>query len=437
MDKILRLLLILLGSATTFAIYDLSKSGHDWNVGLIFIASLAFILAVVFPNLKNITAKFGIDGGEVRIVNNVMLNKEKEDLLIPPREINPSYVKLGLIVIVFIAFGATFIAIPSIQSLTLKLWKDGPEFKLERHKTSAPERKKIIEIAQEVDKKVEIADDKKKLIENAKKRSNEERSPEDYLILAAQAWRSKEYDKALDYGYAGLRLTPVNTRVKASLLSQVGATYFDLKNESLASQYYNEAIKIDPLFSASHYALGNLYLEHKKYAEAEKEYRKAIELEPENAYALFNYGNFYSAQKKYKEAEIKYKEAIRLFPEFAEAYSNLGNLYDDQNNYEEAEKNLIKGTQLNPGLAISHSNLGKFYGKQNRYNEAEKEFKKAIELKPDFAGAHNNLGYLYFNQKKYDVAEKELKEAIRLKPDLAEALNNLELLLKEKKEMGK
>lgn len=276
----------------------------------------------------------------------------------------------------------------------------------------------------------------------ANKRENQEPSPEDYLNLAAQAWLSKKYDEALDHAHAGLRLNPINNRVKAALLTQVGAVFLDLKNGALASKNFNDAIKTDPDLSTPHYALGNLYREQGEYAKAEDEYKKSIQLEPNNAYSIFNYGTLDLAQKKYKDAEIKLNEAIRLFPKFAEAYINLGILYDEKSEEDKADKNLankaeqylVKAIELNSGLPSSHINLGNFYAKRNRFNDAEKEYKKAIELAPDLAEAHNNLGALYSNWKKYDLAEKELREAIRLKPDYAMASQNLGLLLKMTRE---
>lgn len=156
-DTIMRFLLILLCSATTFAIYDLSKNGHDCNAGLTLIAALAGILAALFPVLEELTAKFG-------------------------------------------------------KNLELSVKR--------RRETPDSERQAGFEFAQNA---FEITDEKKKLIENAKGRSDEERSPEDYLVLATDAWRDKKYDDGLKYAFNGLNLNPKDIRTKATLIERGGS----------------------------------------------------------------------------------------------------------------------------------------------------------------------------------------------------------------------
>lgn len=260
-DTIIRYFLLLLSAFSIFGICFLSYNGSDWNVGLVFTAGLTSILAALFPALHEFTAKFGKDGGE----------------------------------------------------FSLK----------KRHEAPEPERKKIIEMAQVTDKQIEITDDNKKLIESAKERPDKERSPEDYMALATEAWRTEKFDEVLKYAFAGLNLNSKDIRIKATLINILGVGFGKLGNNELAIQYYNNAMIADPQLYLPHYNLGILYCGQRKYDEAEKECREAIRLKPTNADAHNNLGSIYFKQQKFDEAEEAFREVIRLKPDYTDAQKNL------------------------------------------------------------------------------------------------------------------
>lgn len=308
---------------------------------------------------------------------------------------------LGLIFIatLTIILGTLF---PTLQKFTFKL--GNAEFSGTRYVPPEIERKEFIEFGQTGNRQAEISDEKKKLVENAKKRPDEKRSPEDYLALATEAWRAKELDKGLNYTFSGINLDPQNIEVKATLLNRLGSIFYDLNNDALASKYYRKAIDVNPKFHWPHNNLGVLYSrQFSKYKEAEEAYKEAIRLKPDFVMGYYNLGVLYFSNNKETEAEVAYKEAIRVKPDYAEAHYNLATLYF----------------------------------KQYKYKEAEAEYKETIRLRPDFATAYYNLGFLYSSQNKFNEGEVAYKEAIRLNPDYTEAHYYLELLLQEKKKAGK
>ena len=267
------------------------------------------------------------------------------------------------------------------------------KFHLKRYQPAQKEREEAIKMA--ADNPVEIsAEEKERLIKAAEHRTDEIRSPEDYLVLATEAWREKNYDNALKFAFIGLNLEPYDIRVKSTLTYRIGIVYKDLKIYDLAIKYFKNALEGDPKFSWPHIGFGSVYLDQKKYSEAEKEY----------------------------------KNAIKLDPKLAMPHNNLGILYQNQKRYTEAEEEFKKAIELDPGLTTIHNNLGLFHYAQKNYAEAEQEYKKAIELDSKDAAPHNNLGTLYGEQKKYAEAEKEYKKAIVLDPNLKTARENLKNL---------
>jgi Flp pilus assembly protein TadD len=243
-------------------------------------------------------------------------------------------------------------AVNPYEILELKYGK----FHLKRHQPAQEEREEAIKMA--ADNPVEIsAEEKERLIKAAERRTDEVRSPEDYLILATEAWREEKHDIALEFAFTGLNLKPEDTKVKATLIHRIGSVYDNLEIPDLAIKYYKEAMEKDPKFSWPHNNLGLLYYEQKKYAEAEKECEKAIELDPENAMPHNNLGLIYDKQKKYVEAEKKYNKAIGLDPENALAHNNLGALYYEQKKYADAEDEYKKAIELDPDLELARENL--------------------------------------------------------------------------------
>ena len=225
----------------------------------------------------------------------------------------------------FITAGLILIVIAAIDPYTISKIVVGKWLSIERHQPSKEERKSVLKLATDTATTIS-PEEKEKLIVEAKLRPDQRRSPEDYLILATEAWRAKEYDEALQFAFAGLSLKPDDPRVKATLILRIGSIYFDFNIPDLAIKYYKEAMEEDPEFSWPHNNLGLLYQSQMKYVEAEDEYKRAIELDPEYAMPHNNLGNIYGGQKKYAEAKEKYREAIKIDNNFELAKDNLKRL---------------------------------------------------------------------------------------------------------------
>jgi len=236
-----------------------------------------------------------------------------------------------------------------------KFWTKWGGF--ERHITSKEERKIATDIASKKELTPKEKEEIKPLLEEAKKRTEPERSPEDYLVLASEEWRAKRFDSALDMVWAGLALKPENKRVKSAFFNLLGLIYLSQKKLKLSEEMLKEAKILDPEYPAPYNNLGNLYREQGKHDEAKQEFR----------------------------------EAIRLNPKLAKAHGNLGNLYREQGKYNEAEQELQEAIRLDPELAIPHNNLGSVCAITKQFKEAAKAFQKAVELDPNNKAIQDNL----------------------------------------------
>jgi len=124
--------------------------------------------------------------------------------------------------ITIFGFTVLLLGMASVGPSTIKTWVakwggDGGHIGFDRYQPTEQERELSIKLAQD-NPSPEIEKEGKEFITKAEERAPERRSPEDYLALATEKWRAKDYDGALADVFAGLALNPKNIRIKASLI---------------------------------------------------------------------------------------------------------------------------------------------------------------------------------------------------------------------------
>ena len=236
---------------------------------------------------------------------------------------NKNYI-ISIVFFTFITISLVASINPSESVTELTISKG--EVTIKRHNPNAEE---VITIAKAtlVYKKVEpkIINE---LTENAEKRSEQQRSDADYLLLATKAWREKQYIDALRYVYAGLSLKPSDIKITSLLMNRMGVLYQISGNNLLAKEIYNEAIEIDPLNSVSQNNLGVIYENEGNVVDAIDRYNKAIEIDSSNHLAYYNLGRIHQQKEEYIKAKEQYQNSIELNPEHSMAHSNLGLMYE-------------------------------------------------------------------------------------------------------------
>jgi O-antigen ligase/Tfp pilus assembly protein PilF len=76
-------------------------------------------------------------------------------------------------------------------------------------------------------------------------------------------------------------------RAMAPLYSELGNSYFHLKEDKAAEVAFKSALKINPKYVNAHYGLAGAYLRQKKLGEAQEELQKVIELAPDSQEANY------------------------------------------------------------------------------------------------------------------------------------------------------
>jgi tetratricopeptide (TPR) repeat protein len=132
-----------------------------------------------------------------------------------------------------------------------------------------------------------------------------------------------------------------------------------MKNNMLALQYFNGALKVKPQSEEALYGRAMWYQEHMQdYDKAIQDYTSIIQLNPRNRNAHFNLGYIhYQYLKVYDQAIKHYSDAINADAAYAEAFYNRGLVYETVGNIMAAKSDYTKAIELRPGYVLASDGL--------------------------------------------------------------------------------
>ncbi len=171
----------------------------------------------------------------------------------------------------------------------------------------------------------------------------------------------------------------------------------DQGNDTLALDYFKQALSLYPNEVGLLSACGNLCVKQTRYEEAAGYFRRILHFnkspEVRNAlcYALQALGNHAQLNAQYQLAAACFEEALQHQPSNPAFWYNLGN----------AQREL------------------------HQFPAAANSFQKAISGDPSFADAYNNLGNIQRELGQLDLAIESYQKALSINPNLFHALSHL------------
>lgn len=216
--------------------------------------------------------------------------------------------------------------------------------------------------------------------------------------------------------------------------SSLADAYWDRNNIKIALEYYQRAVKLNPMNFEAQNNLGMLYSEQKMYQEAIKCYENAIAVDPQVPEIHNNIGTVYFEMGETEKAIKCHEQAIMLKPDYAEAYYNLGNAYKGNEKTKLGVKNpenlsmahacYSKAIELEPDFVNAYVNLGLIYHYKNEPDNELACYAKAEQLSPDSAEIINNIGNMHRDAGRMDRALDYFEKAIKLDPQKDDAYIN-------------
>lgn len=248
--------------------------------------------------------------------------------------------------------------------------------------------------------------------------------PQYYLSLGDEAFRAKEYDKALEKYDLVLKGSPDNKVA----LNNKGLVLVKLGRKIEAMDAYVRALREDPNYSVP---MKNLQRLIKKM---EQDYIQDDDFK--NAEIHFSHGDFL-------EAISAYEKVLERFPRFLLAMNRKGqahmaileideaidcyiNALKTGFDYTPARKNIESAIEKKKEMFVNHMNAGNRAFQERDLELAVKSYESAQSLNPGSSNVWTNLGMVYMNMSLPEEAISCFNRALSLDPENTIALGHLE-----------
>jgi tetratricopeptide (TPR) repeat protein len=250
------------------------------------------------------------------------------------------------------------------------------------------------------------------------------------LVVAFSALtvqRNHDYRSELSIWTNTVAKCPLNPRARYNLALEVAKIPARLPE---AITLYEQALSLEPDFTAAHYNLANqLRKMPGRASDAITHYEQALRLKPDYAEAHNNLAlELAKLPGRAPEAIAHYEQALRLKPDLPEIHYNLAlELAQLPGRAPEAIAHYKQALRLKPDLPEVHYNLAlALAGLPGRLPEAIAHYEQALRLKPDYIEAHYNLAAAYFHSGRLEDAINQLETTLQLNPSFGEARSYLE-----------
>jgi len=222
-----------------------------------------------------------------------------------------------------------------------------------------------------------------------------------------------------------------NLKAYLKLLEGNEQAYLMNKEASIrAKQLYEEAIALEPEYSAAYGLLGLSHLGDALFGwtkspveslhKAFELSQKTLSLDDSNPIPYRTISNIYLLQKKYEKAIVNAQQAVELSPNASVIIFNLGWILRCAGRPKEGIPLLEKAIRLDPiPSVILLDSLGRAYFLTGQYEEAIEEYKKAVKLAPDYRDSHVGLAATYAVIGREKEARSEVSEILRIEPSFS------------------
>ena len=206
------------------------------------------------------------------------------------------------------------------------------------------------------------------------------------------------------------------------------ATQFDRRIDAQAVKYLEEAITLDPGFSAAYFQLANHLMkvmgETRPTAEVVPRIRqlvaKTLELSPNSSDAHGARAELArQVDLDWAVAETEFRRAIELNPGNATARDNYGGLLFTFQRYEEAKEQYLAALEQDPLSLDAHWMLASLPAYQGDLEAGISNFEKLARLYPEGRGTHGMLGHLHAFAGHTEAALKAIEPLSTLTDQLA------------------
>ena len=197
----------------------------------------------------------------------------------------------------------------------------------------------------------------------------------------------KAYPDALKYANDALVID--EKQVRAYFVK--GFVYKETGDTGKAISSFQTAVEVDPENYDAYIQLANIFSALKNSI-ALQYYNNALRLRPASTEALYDRGLFFQDAGKYELAENDYRIILKIDPNYADAYFNLGYIQLVYLNQPKAAIPFLSDAiSVSPDFVNAYYNRGMANKLLGNKEAALADFKKALEISPDYKLAKERL----------------------------------------------
>jgi type IV pilus assembly protein PilF len=171
-------------------------------------------------------------------------------------------------------------------------------------------------------------------------------------------------------------------RQRARVLTELAAGYFELGNMAVALEEVTIALSADPLYGPAHNLAGLIYGRLKEDRLAQEHFQRAVRLDPLDSDANNNYGQFLCERKREAEGIDYFLAAVRnpLYAHPDRSYVNAGLCSLRRGDHAAAEGYFRKGLELNPNQLQALYHLADITHRRGNAQEAKSYLSRLTRL---------------------------------------------------------
>ena len=137
------------------------------------------------------------------------------------------------------------------------------------------------------------------------------------------------------------------------------AVIYDLRGDSIAELYFNNALDVDSTSTVVLYSKGKYFQDRSKFEKAKKCYLSVLRFDSKYVPAYYNLGYIAISQKEFLLGANYFSEVIYFNPDFATAYFSRGLCFLELGKFDQAKLDFNKTLEIDPNFREAKLELAK------------------------------------------------------------------------------
>ncbi len=175
----------------------------------------------------------------------------------------------------------------------------------------------------------------------------------------------------------------------------LGAIYSQLKEYTLAKQYFGRLRNIEDYKHLSGYYLGRLNQQLEYYATSEKYFEACLEIKPDFTDCIFSLVDSLTLQKKFNKAVEKLDVFVENNPDSDRAFAKLYDLHLELGHQDKAFEQLVQLERFEPQNRFIKMQMALHLVEKNDSKAAISKLKEIAALSPKFGKTYFLLSTIY------------------------------------------